>query len=290
MNVLRPIQQDFYGDDHRWFFGTVINSHPPSGLEGRVKIRINGVHNPDTREIPEKDLPWAQVLVPTTEGGVSGLGRTPQLSTGAFVFGVFLDGKTSQIPLVMGSLPRNEFPSTIQKGRKISENNAFDYTTQRFQNVVTLRFKDDNVANASIDLRRSQCMKFFIDNGYSLIHASAITGGLEGVSSFVTFDDDLDSEVFTGVARWLKSSDVGSRFLGLTRFAVQYNPTSNWKLYSIQLQYVLFELRNRFTLVNNAMISSTDIIRASEIFNNDFLFSTNDTGSLAKNAYLEVTS
>ena len=77
MNILRPIQQEFYGDDHRWFFGTVINAQPPSGLEGRVKVRINGVHNPSTGEIPEKDLPWAQVLIPTTEGGVSGYGRIP---------------------------------------------------------------------------------------------------------------------------------------------------------------------------------------------------------------------
>ena len=34
MNVLRPIQKDYYGDDNRWFLGYVINSAPPAGLEG----------------------------------------------------------------------------------------------------------------------------------------------------------------------------------------------------------------------------------------------------------------
>ena len=61
MNILTPIQKEFYGDDIRWFFGTCINAHPPAGLEGRVKVRVNGVHSASTADIPERDLPWAQV-------------------------------------------------------------------------------------------------------------------------------------------------------------------------------------------------------------------------------------
>ena len=143
MNVLRPIQKEFYGDDYRWFFGTVVNSHPPAGLEGRVKVRIYGVHNPVTNEIPEKDLPWAQVLLPTTEGGASGVGRIPQLMAGAFVFGVFLDGVSSQTPLILGSLPRIEFPTAIQTGRNVSFQDKFEYDQERLQNVVAFKFKDD---------------------------------------------------------------------------------------------------------------------------------------------------
>ena len=69
MNVLRPVPYEYYGDDNRWFLGYVINAVAPAGLEGRVKVRIIGVHNPDVGEIPERDLPWAQVITPTTEGG-----------------------------------------------------------------------------------------------------------------------------------------------------------------------------------------------------------------------------
>ena len=289
MNVLRPIQKEFYGDDNRWFFGTVVNSQPPAGLEGRVKIRINGVHSPSTGDIPEKDLPWAQVLIPTTEGGVSGVGRIPQLQTGSFVFGVFLDGVSSQIPLIMGSLPRIEVPSLVQSGRKKSGETSFNYTTQRFQNVVATSFRNDLIAEASLELRRLQSMKFFIDNGYEIIQAAAITGGLEGISNFITYDDDGQSP-FTGVASWRRSAETGSRYQGLLRFASQYAPSSNWKLYSIQLQYVLFELRNRFSQVNNEIIFTTDIDVASNIFNQRYLFTTNDTTNLAERAYNEVIS
>ena len=170
MNILTPINKEFYGDDYRWFFGTVINAQPPVGLEGRVKVRINGVHNPNTTEIPEKDLPWAQVLIPTTEGGISGYGKIPQLLAGSFVFGVFLDASTSsQIPLIMGSLPRSEFPTNIQLGRL-----GVTKVQTRLQNSVTDVLADDDEANSFgflTPLRRQQSMKFFLDNGYTLHQA-----------------------------------------------------------------------------------------------------------------------
>ena len=77
--------QEYYGDDFRWFVATVINSTPPFGFEGRVRIRVHGIHNPSTGEIGESDLPWAQVMIPLTEGGSSGHGRGPQVLPGALV-------------------------------------------------------------------------------------------------------------------------------------------------------------------------------------------------------------
>jgi len=285
MNILRPIQKDFYGDDHRWFFGTVINAHPPAGLEGRVKIRINGVHNPSTGEIPEKDLPWAQVLIPTTEGGSSGIGRIPQIVAGTFVFGVFLDGVSSQIPLILGSLPRVELPTSNQKARRGSGEDNYDYKTIRYQNVVSETLKDDGVYDASLGLRRLQSMKFFIDNGYSLIQSAAITGALIGASSLVTYVADKGN---VGIANWEIKNNVGSRYSGLLRFASNYTPVSNWKLYSVQLQFVLFELRNRFNITNSKLLASTDIKTASEIVNREYLLTTKNTEDLAQTAYDEV--
>ena len=104
----------YYGDNTRWFVADVIDASPPYGYEGRVRIRIHGVHDPATRFIPQNDLPWAQCIVPTTEGGVSGLGFSPSLQAGALVFGMFMDGKESQVPVIMGSMPRTEFPTPIQ--------------------------------------------------------------------------------------------------------------------------------------------------------------------------------
>lgn len=288
MNVLRPIQKEFYGDDYRWFFGTVINSHPPTGLEGRVKVRIYGVHSGNTDDIPEKDLPWAQVLIPTTEGGASGIGKIPQLVSGAFVFGVFLDGISSQTPLILGSLPRTEFPSDTQSGRQVSSSDEFKYDQERLQNVVASSLKNDKLAEASVELRRQQAMKFFIDNGYELIYAAAITGALEGVSRFKTYDDVTEETV--GIARWNNTTEIGSRFADLLKFAAQYSPNSDWRLFSIQLQFVVFELRNRFNLVNRKLLSTSNIKDASDVINKMYIKGSNRTEILAQRAYDEVLS
>lgn len=290
---LFPIQKDYYGDDVRWFLGTVINSRPPSGLEGRIKIRIHGVHSESTIDIPEADLPWAQILIPSTEGGISGIGKIPQIMPGSFVFGIFLDGIASQIPLVIGTLPRIEKPTAIQSGRRVSQANSFDYNQERLQNVVSLRLKDDDVADASVGLRRQQAMKFFIDNGYELIHAAAITGALQGHSSFKTYIESISEENSVGeigIAKWKKLTTPGSRYNELLRFSREYQPASSWKLYSLQLEFVLYELRNRFSIVNSKLVTSNNIKKASEIINSGYLNSDNRTSGIAELAYDEVTS
>lgn len=284
MNILRPIQTEYYGDDSRWFLGTVINSNPPAGLEGRVKVRIHGVHNPSTVEIPEADLPWAQVVVPTTEGGVSGIGRIPQLTAGAFVFGVFMDGVSSQIPLILGSIPHIETPSMIQKQRRLSSSNAVDYKDQRLLNIVIERLSNDNDSVGSLATRRQQCLKFFIDNGYTLMHSAAITGALEGASGFRTYYD-TNNTPFVGIANWSNVATVGSRYKELVYFAARNDPAANWKLYSVQLQFVLQELRTRFTNANRKLVSSTDLKTASEVVNRYYLNLFNDTEQLAQIAY-----
>ena len=62
--------QDFYGDETRWFVGTVISVKDPIEL-GRIKVRIMGVHG---SEILDENLPFAQTVLPVTEGGTNGLG------------------------------------------------------------------------------------------------------------------------------------------------------------------------------------------------------------------------
>lgn len=282
MNILRPINKEFYGDDVRWFFGTVINAQPPAGYEGRVKVRINGVHNPKISEIPEKDLPWAQVMIPSTEGGISGYGRIPQILAGSFVFGIFLDGQTSQIPLVMGTLPRVEFPTNTQTG-KIGNREK----STRIQNSVTEVLAEDTARTTAVQLRRQQSMKFFLDNGYNLIHAAAITGALQGTSGFATFNAS-EEETIIGIASWNRSNTVGSRFNSLLTFSQSFQPIVDWKLYSTQLQFVLYELRNRFSSANRKLINTEDIKAASESINEYYLFTTNDTENLAQIAYDEV--
>ena len=70
----------------------------------KVKVRIIGYHNPNRKELPTKDLPWAQVLMPPIYSQLSGIGSVHQLQVNSWVVGFFMDGASAQIPIVMGSI------------------------------------------------------------------------------------------------------------------------------------------------------------------------------------------
>ena len=98
---------DFYGDQIRWFTGEVVNINDPIQL-GRINVRIYGVHGDNQLLVPDEDLPWGQVIVPITQGGTEGLGNNVGIKVGSLVFGFFLDGQSSQLPLILGSIPKYE--------------------------------------------------------------------------------------------------------------------------------------------------------------------------------------
>lgn len=106
---MRAIQDQFYGDNPRWFIGVVEDNANDPEMLGRVRVRCFGIHSPYISDIAVTDLPWATVLIPPTGGGISGLGNSPTgLENGAFVFGIFLDGKHSQMPFVLGTFSKYE--------------------------------------------------------------------------------------------------------------------------------------------------------------------------------------
>jgi len=104
--------QRYWGDDPRFFLGRVVNNSDLSQM-GRYQVRIFGIHDNES-EIPNEDLPWAQVVLPTTEQGIGGVGANPQISPNAMVYGMFLDGQTSQIPLIIGTINTIQAPSIVQ--------------------------------------------------------------------------------------------------------------------------------------------------------------------------------
>ena len=93
---------DFYGDQTRWFLGEVVNVKDDPKKLGRVKVRVFGVYD----DVKEDDLPWAQIVVPVTTGIHKGKGQNLGILVGAQVFGMFLDGKNSQLPMVIGTVPK----------------------------------------------------------------------------------------------------------------------------------------------------------------------------------------
>lgn len=96
---------DFYGDQVRWFVGEVVNVKDDPLKLGRVQVRAFGVY--DDEEIQEVDLPWAQIVVPITQGVHEGKGQYLGMLVGTQVFGIFLDGQNSQLPMVIGSIPKD---------------------------------------------------------------------------------------------------------------------------------------------------------------------------------------
>ena len=100
-------------DGFVWFIGVVEDRDDPY-LIGRVKVRCFGHHTKDIFKLPTGDLPWAQVMLPVTSAGISGIGQSPTgLVEGSHVFGFFRDGEDRQEPVVMGSLPGYPAKSTL---------------------------------------------------------------------------------------------------------------------------------------------------------------------------------
>ena len=87
-----------------WFTGVVEDRNDPKALN-RVRVRIYGAHTDDKTLIATPDLPWSEVLMPTTSPSLSGLGTTTHgLVEGSTVMGFWRDGKDQQDAVVMGSL------------------------------------------------------------------------------------------------------------------------------------------------------------------------------------------
>ena len=105
------IDVDFTGKDgFDWWFGHVTTDaawrefHKEYGY--RVKVRIIGRHPPEGDEktgVPDKDLPWAHVMMPPGMGlGKGHAGTTMCLQGGETVWGFYAD-KDHQVPfIVMG--------------------------------------------------------------------------------------------------------------------------------------------------------------------------------------------
>lgn len=105
---------DFYGDQVRWFIGDVINVADDPLKLGRAQVRAFGVYD----EIKDADLPWAQVVVPITQGIHEGKGQNLGLLVGTQVFGIFLDGQNSQLPMVIGSIPKEKDTGKVDANTK----------------------------------------------------------------------------------------------------------------------------------------------------------------------------
>jgi hypothetical protein len=240
------IPDNFYGDNTRWFIATVVNGIDPEGA-GRVQIRIHGIHSADKGDIPEHALPWATSLLPSTEGGTSGLTKIPKLQKSAVVIGIFLDGKSSQAPLIIGTTHQLERPSTVQIQEAIRSDNWETVApgTSAPGGVYTPRTAITEYDNANGDIAKLRliCMKWLVANDYTAIQAASIVGNLEAESNFVTYaEGDEDRGGSYGIAQWNDLEASGYRGKKMKAYADKRG--RDWKTdIFVQLEYLNLELR-----------------------------------------------
>lgn len=87
-----------------FWFGVVENVNDPL-QQGRLQVRIIGIHSESRQDIPTEDLPWAEVGLPITSAFISGVGSTPVgVVTGTTVGGIFKDGADMQEPVAFFAL------------------------------------------------------------------------------------------------------------------------------------------------------------------------------------------
>ena len=228
---MRTIPTEFYGDNTRWFMARVIDAAPPAGLEGRVRIRIFGIHSDNVNDIPQADLPWAQVMSPSHSYGVSGLGVNTMIQANALVFGVFLDGVNSQLPLVLGSLPQIEYPTTVQAADRddLSTNPfAYDFFQSNSQVQDPKFYGRHNEGPESA----ANVARFFIDNGFNAKQACSITGTLQTISN-------LSPTFRGGIAGYPLDSPRYARFHA---YCSRLKPQKDLDSFDSQLMFVVHEL------------------------------------------------
>lgn len=278
------LQKDFYGDNARWFVAKVIDNLDPLA-RGRVKISIKGIHSENQADISVGQLPWAHTMLPTTEGGTSGIGKHAQLFPNALVFGIFLDGEESQLPLILGSLHQFEQPADTQnlmdnliippvRNENIPTSTNIDDNSVTGNNEVLTSPNAPGTYGGGIilsqptiqsgdksdnrDSRRWASMNFFVENGFSIQQAAGITGNLETESGFnpqvvsEIYDSsgNRTSERSQGIAQW---NPAAGRLQQLQNFA-KYS-RRDWRAFTTQLLFIMHEFKGQ-SLGNNDGASS----------------------------------
>ncbi len=242
---------EFYGDETRWFIGVVVDNVDPLKLD-RVKVRIHGLH--ENNEIPTEDLPWAQVNLPVTEDGSSGLGGNSQLKNRAQVFGVFLDGKNSQLPLVLGSIPKiereiNDLAEPVMFPKLTGNTNiekAFNFFISPEGGSFTMEQTCGMIGN------------FCVESGANMNNGDInpnIKSAFQNENSF-------------GIAQWNPAAAAGNRFGELVKFSASIGMSHT--TIDAQLRFVKHELETIPYLGIGQLRGADTVIDATKVFQDKY--------------------
>jgi len=250
--------QDFYGDTMRWFVGIVEDNLDPLKL-GRVRVRIQGLHSQNLKDIPLNDLPWAQVMVPTTEGGISGIGKMPRLQPGAMVVGFFTDGTNSQNPLIIGSIPTMESAWPMGTTHGYDDGHIDNYKPKDYYNGEVKKLNLPGGSNPE------RSYHYFLSQGFTPEQSSGIVGNfmVESTPQMSTkarnAGDGRDGTDSIGIAQW-----NSGRAKALHSFAETNGIV--WDDLDTQLQFVMVELGGSHNHVYTQMKNAKTIKDAAWVW------------------------
>ena len=107
------------------FFMGVVENNIDERLEGRVQVRAFGIHGTN-KDIPTEDLPWATLIIGSHDVNFV----VPPLN--AWVFGLFLDGRSAQQPFILGLIPTQftQVNDPAISGWGVALGNAVDVNAQ----------------------------------------------------------------------------------------------------------------------------------------------------------------
>lgn len=263
----------FYGDSMRWWVGRVISVKDPLKV-GRLRVRIYGVHNDDIAEVPERDLPWASVLLPSTEAGVSGIGRSTGIKAGAQVMGFFMDGGFSQQPIVWGSIPRMEkvdkhgphATSSSSSGNEID-----DPTIPKNERRSPGRTPEVRISGTLPDMSAAvgsnnteKAFNFLVGNGFTQKQSAAICGNFIQESGMnPDIESSFPGEESFGIAQW---NPAAKRRQQLESYAAQRE--LSYKRLETQLEFFLWDFSENSPkfFAYNRFKQTVTINAASDLF------------------------
>jgi len=121
-------------DGFQWFCAQVPSNASQAeqvsegkGVGNRCKVRIAGHHPFNVGDLPDEELPWANLLLPVTAGsGGAQYAQSSVIQQGDIVFGFFLDGDAQQVPLITGVFPRTQLVN--RKGEPAAFNPGTSYS------------------------------------------------------------------------------------------------------------------------------------------------------------------
>jgi len=168
-----------------WFTGVVEDRNDPFRV-GRVRVRALGHHTSNNTILPTADLPWAQVMLPSTSAGISGLGQSATgLVEGSWVLGYFRDGMDRQEMIVLGTLPGR--PSELSQAGGFYDPTGIYPKYKDEPDVNRLAVNDEDKEHLSLTLRKATRITGIATADFNS-HTNADGASIMNASDGDTFD------------------------------------------------------------------------------------------------------